>query len=66
VTGTTGSGSTATTVTLSGATFEATDSQWTIQVASGSTSSITGTGLKAGEFAINVTIVPATSTTQPT
>ncbi|HEV3281793.1 MAG TPA: hypothetical protein VG032_09340 [Acidimicrobiales bacterium] len=65
VTGTTGSGSTATTVTLTGATFQATDPQWTMQVASGSTSSITGTGLKAGEFAINVTIIPTTSTSQP-
>jgi hypothetical protein len=36
-----------------------------MQVASGSTSSITGTGLKAGEFAINVTIIPTTSTSQP-
>jgi hypothetical protein len=65
VTGTTGSASTATTLTLSGATFQATNPQWTIEVASGRTSSISGTGLKAGEFAINVTVIPTTSTTQP-
>ena len=43
---------------LDGSTFMAKDSEWTIQVASGSTSSIKGTGLKAGEFAINITAVP--------
>jgi hypothetical protein len=64
VTTATGSGSTATTVTLSGATFEASNPQWMIQVASGSTSSVTGTGLRSGEFAINVTVIPASSTTK--
>ncbi len=63
VTSATGSGSTSTTVTLSGATFQAGDPQWTVQVVSGNTSSIQGTGLKTGEFAIDLIVVPASSTT---
>jgi hypothetical protein len=63
VTGATGSGSTATTLTASGATFEASDPQWTMRVASGSTSSVSGTGLRAGEFAINLIVVPTSATT---
>jgi hypothetical protein len=56
------SASPTTTVTLTGSVFTAKDAQWTVQVASGTTSS-SGTGvLKAGEFAINVTVVPAAST----
>jgi hypothetical protein len=56
-------GSTGSTVTLSGATFEARNGQWFVEVATGSTSSVSGTGLRAGEFAINVTVVPASSAT---
>ncbi|MGH9078708.1 MAG: hypothetical protein ACRDYE_01280 [Acidimicrobiales bacterium] len=66
VTGATGSGSTATTVTLSGTTFEATNPLWAIRVAAGSTSSVTGTGLRAGEFAINLTVLPTSSSTTTT
>jgi hypothetical protein len=63
VTGSTGAGSTATTITASGATFEATDPHWRIQVASGTTSSANGSGLRAGEFALNITVLPASTTT---
>ena len=63
VTGSTGAGSTATTITASGATFEATDAHWRIQVASGTTSSANGSGLRAGEFALNIIVLPASSTT---
>ncbi len=63
VTGSTGAGSTATTITSSGATFEATDPHWKIQVASGSTSSANGSGLRAGEFALNIAVLPASTTT---
>ena len=48
--------------TLAGSLFTAKDAQWTVEVASGSTSSVTGGVLKAGEFAINITVVPASST----
>ncbi len=63
VTAGTSSGSTATTVTVSGASFDASDAQWTIQVLSGHTSSIQGTGLNTGEFAIDLVVVPTSSTT---
>jgi hypothetical protein len=59
-------GSTSTTVTLTGSTFAAKDGQWTVEVASGTSSSIKGVGLKAGEFALNVTVEPATSGTTTT
>ena len=58
-----GTGSTSTTVTVSGTVFVAHDSQWTLDVASGSTTSPTEGGLKPGEFAINVTAVPTSSIT---
>jgi hypothetical protein len=62
-----GSGSTTTTVAVSGSVFSATNPRWTVQVESRSTTSSTGSGLKPGEFAVNVTVVPtstiATSTT---
>ncbi len=61
-----GSNSTSTTVTLTGSVFTATDAQWTVQVESGSTTSSTGGTLKAGEFAINITVVPTSSTTSST
>lgn len=57
------SGSTATTVTVSGSTFRAANAQWTVMVVSGSTTSATGTPLKQGEFGINITAVPTSSTT---
>jgi hypothetical protein len=50
-----------TTVTLTGSTFTAKNSQWTVEVVSGTTSSAKSGPLKAGEFAINITVVPVTS-----
>jgi hypothetical protein len=55
------SASPSTTLTLSGSVFTAKDAQWTVEVESGSTSSVTNGVLKAGEFAINITVVPASS-----
>lgn len=66
VTGPAATGSTSSTITATGATFEATDAQWRIQVASGNTSSANGSGLRAGEFALNITVLPASPTTSPT
>jgi len=65
ITGATGvpSGSTTTTVTVTGSTFRATDPQWTVEVESGTTTSSTGGTLKPGEFAVNITVVPTSSTT---
>ena len=60
------SGSPSTTITLTGSVFTAKDSQWTVQVESGSTSSVSNGPLKSGEFAINITVVPASSTTPST
>jgi hypothetical protein len=60
-----GSGSTSTTITVAGTEFTAADSSWTIQVASGTTTSPTGGGLKAGEFAINITVIAHPSGTTP-
>jgi hypothetical protein len=58
-----GSGSTATTITASGATFEATNQHWKIQVASGTTSSVNGTVLRSGEFGLNIAALSASSAT---
>ncbi len=49
-----------TTVTVTGSVFTAANTQWTVQVESASSSS-SGGGLRAGEFAINIMIVPASS-----
>ena len=51
---------------LAGSVFTATDAQWTVEVTSGTTSSSKTGVLKAGEFAINITVVPAGSTPPPT
>ena len=59
------SGSSSTTITLTGSVFTATDTQWTVQVESGTTSSVTNGVLKAGEFAINITVVPTSSVAPP-
>ena len=59
------SGSPTTTLTLTGSVFTAKDAQWTVQVESGTTSSSKTGVLKAGEFAINITVVPAGSTSPP-
>ena len=59
------SGSPTTTLTLTGSVFTAKDAQWTVQVASGTTSSPTTGVLKAGEFAVNITVLPAGSTSPP-
>ncbi len=55
-----------TTITLSGSVFSATNSQWKVEVESGTTSSTKNGPLKAGEFAVNITVVPAPSTAPPT
>jgi hypothetical protein len=55
-----------TTVTLTGSVFTAKNSQWTVEVVSGTTSSAKNGPLKAGEFALNITVVPVTSTSPPT
>lgn len=62
VTGSTGAASTGTTVTVTGSAFEAADAHWRMQVASGDTSSVNRGGLRAAEFGLNITVVPATST----
>jgi hypothetical protein len=55
-----------TTITLTGSVFTAKNSQWTVEVVSGTTSSAKNGPLKAGEFAINITVVPVTSSTPST
>jgi hypothetical protein len=60
-----GSASPTTTLTLTGSVFTAKDAQWTVQVVSGTTSS-SKPGLRAGEFAIDIAVVPAGSTPPPT
>jgi hypothetical protein len=54
-----------TTITLTGSVFTAKNAQWTVEVESGSTSSTKASPLKSGEFAINITVVPVTSTSPP-
>ncbi len=51
---------------LAGSVFTAKNAQWSVQVESGSTSSTKGSPLKPGEFAINITVLPASSTAPPT
>jgi hypothetical protein len=60
-----GQNATSTTVTLTGASFTAKNASWTVQVEMGSSSSAVGSELKAGEFGINITVVPAPTTTSP-
>ena len=55
-----GSDGPTTTVTVTGSTFTAKDATWTVEVATGSSSS-TGGVVHAGEFAANITVAPATS-----
>jgi hypothetical protein len=57
-----GSNATSTTVTVTGSVFTAKNAQWTMGVASGSTTAPGATGLKAGEFAVNITVVPSSAT----
>ena len=54
-------GSPSTAVTLTGSVFTAKDAQWTVEVESGSASSAKTSALKAGEFAVNITVVPSSS-----
>lgn len=54
---------TSTTMTLTAASFTAQNGAWTVQVEIGSSSSAVSTDLRAGEFGVNITVVPATSTT---
>ncbi len=61
VTATTSAGATSSTVTLSGSSFTATGSGWTVEVLSGSTTSPTGGTLRTGEYAVNITVVPVGS-----
>jgi hypothetical protein len=65
-TGSTVAGATSTTVTLDGASFQAANSTWTVQVLLGSSSSAVGSELKAGQFGVNITAVPTSSTTTTT
>ena len=60
------SGSPPTTVTLTGSVFTAKDAQWTVEVESGTASSAKISALKAGEFAMNITVVPTSSSPPPT
>jgi hypothetical protein len=54
------------TASAAGTTFSAKSSKWAIQVAAGSSpSSIANGGLKNGEFALNVTVNPASGSTSP-
>jgi hypothetical protein len=53
-------GSPSTTVTVTGSIFTADNAKWTVQVESASTTSA-GNGLRAGEFAVNITVVPTSS-----
>jgi len=66
VTATTAAGATSSSITLSGASFTATGSGWTVEVLSGSTTSSTGGALRPGEYAVNITVVPAGSVSVPT
>ena len=59
------SGSPSTTITLTGSLFTAKDAQWTVEVESGSTTSVSNGVVKAGEFAINITVIPSSSTSPP-
>ncbi len=60
------SGSTSTTVTLTGSSFTATDATWKVQVLMGSSSSAVSSQLKPGQFGVNITAVPTPSTTTTT
>jgi hypothetical protein len=55
-----------TTVTLTGSVFTATNSQWKVDIESGTTSAAKNGPLKAGEFAVNITVTSAPSTSTPT
>jgi hypothetical protein len=55
-----------TTLTLTGSVFSATNTQWKVEIESGTTSSAKNGPLKAGEFAVNITVVPAPRTSTPT
>jgi hypothetical protein len=57
------SNSTSTTVTLTGSVFTAKNAQWAVEAAAGSSSTIKGSPLKSGEFAMNITVVPISETT---
>jgi|GEM_PF-7115699 len=54
-----GSNSTQTTISVSGSTFTAKDAKWAVEVASGTTTASTRGTLRPGEFALNITVVPA-------
>jgi hypothetical protein len=54
------------TPSAAGAAFSATSSKWTLQVAGGSsTTQPTTSALKSGEFALSVTVTPATGAATP-
>jgi hypothetical protein len=61
-----GSSATSTTVTLQGASFVATSPTWQVTVLLGSSSSAVSSELKAGQYGINITAVPTSSTTTTT
>ncbi len=54
-------GSTSTTLTVAGSTFTAKDATWTVLAVAASTTASTAGALKAGEFAINITVLPSTA-----
>ncbi len=57
------SSATSTTVTLTGSVFTAKNAQWAVEAASGTSSTIKGSPLRSGEFAVNITVVPISETT---
>jgi hypothetical protein len=57
---------TSTTVTVTGSVFTARSPSWTVEVEAGSSTSPTIGSLKAGEYAVNVTVVPTSSVTPTT
>jgi hypothetical protein len=59
------SGTTSTTLALTGSVFTAKNTQWTVEAVSGSSSTIKGSPLKSGEFAIDIAVVPISETTIP-
>jgi len=65
-TGSSSGGSTSTTVTVEGASFTAANADWTVQVELGSSSSAVGSELKPGQYGVNITAVPTSSTTTTT
>ena len=58
------SGTTSSTISVSGSSFTAANPTWKVEVVAGSTTASTAGELKPGEFGVDITVVPAT--TSPT